>query len=123
MTHNDMPPRERFNQGDEIPISIRQGAILVNDATVERDHGDCILVYVDLTSKYARLSATGGGDHCGPSLVLYADAETLDILPGKTEEDLTMIEFPTLVGWRIFSANEPQRYTLALTLVAPQGKL
>lgn len=100
-----------------------QGAVRVNSATVERDYGDCLLVHVDLHSKYAELSAILTGDEEGPSVFLSAGAETLHLDDTQPRGQDTTIEFHNHEGWRVFASSGPWRYTLALVLVAPDAQL
>lgn len=112
----------RHQRGDEMPMRVTtQGAIRVNSATVERDFGSCVLLCVDLHSKRATLCCTGGGDDESPSVCLAADDSTLNVDETQPRDSVTCIEFPTLAGWRIFAADGPSRYTLALTLLAPDA--
>jgi len=114
--------RVRYKHGATLPMRITtQGAVMVGGASVWRDYGDCLLVYVDLHSKRAKLSCTiGGDDDSGPGVCLEADDNTLDLDESKPVDSETMIEFPELKGWSVFAADGPARYTLALTLLAPE---
>jgi hypothetical protein len=112
-------PRVKLQRGDEMPMRItEQGAVRVNSATVVRDYGDCLLVYVDLHSKRAVLESTGSGDHIGPCVYLSADEHTLHLDENHPMDALTCIEFYELTGWRVFCVSDPGRYTIALTLLA-----
>ena len=114
------PTRVKLQRGDEVPMRVNhQGAVRVNSATVVRDYGDCLLVYVDLHSKRAVLESSGSGNHIGPSIYLSADEYTLHLDENQPKEAFTCIEFHELTGWRVFCVSGPGRYTIALTLLAP----
>lgn len=98
---------------------VTQGAVRVGSATVARDYGDCLLVYVDMISKHAQVEYTNWGADEGPSVSLVADAATLNVYDQVMREKATCIEFQTLKGWQVFSATGPDRYTMTLTLIAP----
>lgn len=109
-------------RGDMVPMVVTtQGAVRVNCATVERDYGDCLLLNVDLHSKYAEMSATMSGDGQGPSVFLSADERTLHLDETQPRGQDTTIEFPEHKGWRVFASSGPGRYTLTLVLVAPDA--
>ena len=112
----------RRQRGDAVPMLVTtQGAVRVNGATVERDYGDCLLVNVDLHSKYAELFAILTGDDEGPSVFLSAGERTLHLDETQPRGQDTTIEFHEHKGWRVFASSGPGRYTLALVLVAPDA--
>lgn len=112
----------RRQRGDAVPMLVTtQGAVRVNGATVERDYGDCLLVNVDLHSKYAELFAVLTGDDEGPSVFLSAGERTLHLDETQPRGQDTTIEFYEHKGWRVFASSGPGRYTLALVLVAPDA--
>lgn len=112
----------RRQRGDAVPMLVTtQGAVRVSCATVERDYGDCLLLHVDLHSKYAEMTATMSGDEEGPSVFLSATADTLHLDETQPHGQDTTIEFHEHKGWRVFAACGPGRYTLALVLVAPDA--
>jgi hypothetical protein len=113
--------RVRRQRGEDMPMSISRGAVLVNNAFVERDFGDCVLVSVDLHSKYAELAGTSSGSSGGPCVYLHATEHSLHLDAAAQKDAATTIEFHDLVGWRVFSSYGPARYTLDLTLVAPDA--
>lgn len=113
-------PTVRHQRGDAVPMLVTtQGAVRVNRATVERDYGDCLLVHVDLHSKYAEMTDTTSGDNEGPSVFFCATADTLHLDETQPRGQDTTIEFHEHKGWRVFASSGPGRYTLALVLVAP----
>lgn len=96
-----------------------QGAVIVNDATIVRDYGDCLLVSVDLKSMFVRVGCTGGGGNAsGPSVGLYAYEDTMRLDESKDHDEQTIIEFPEYVGWNVFSYYSSGD-TLDITLLAP----
>jgi hypothetical protein len=108
------------NRGDIVEMRVLvQGAIRVNCACVERDYGDCLLLYVDLHSKYAKVDCVGSSDESGPVVYISADENTIHLDDSKPRNLATEIEFHELKGWRVFGTDGPGRYTLAVTLVAP----
>lgn len=110
-----------YQRCDNLPIRIiSQGAVRVSHAYVERDYGDALLIYVDLNSKYAEVAFTGYGEDCGPQLSLIANEHTLHLDESKPLDDPTTIEFCEQKGWRIFSVDGPNRYTMNVTLVSPE---
>lgn len=112
----------RRQRGEDVPMLVTaQGAVRVNAATVERDYGDCLLVCVDLHSKRAVLDCTLSGDDEGPSVYLSADEHTMHLDATAPCIAATVLEFYTYKGWRVFCAGGPSRYTLALTLLAPDA--
>jgi hypothetical protein len=98
-----------------------QGAVRVNAATVVRDYGDCVLAHVDLHSKRAVLDCVGSSDEEGPCIYLTADEHTLHLDDSKPLDAATVVEFHELIGWRVFCADGPGRYTVAVTLLAPDA--
>jgi hypothetical protein len=112
----------RHQRGDELPMLVTvQGAVRVNAATVVRDYGDCVLVHVDLHSKRAVLDCVGGSDDGGPCIYLVADEHTLHLNNSQPRDAATVVEFHELRGWRVFCADGPGRYTVAVTLLAPDA--
>ena len=111
----------RRQRGDAVPMLVTQGAVRVNGARVERDYGDCLLVYVDLHSKYAELFTILTSDEEGPSVFLSAGEETLHLDETQLRGQDTTIEFYEHKGWRVFASSGPVRYTLSLVLVAPDA--
>jgi hypothetical protein len=96
-----------------------QGAVIVNDATILRDYGDCLLVSVDLKSTYAKVEGVGyGGNLSVPSVHFTTTEYTIKLNESKDREVHTIIEFPECVGWRVFSY-WLSKNNLALTLVSP----
>lgn len=116
---NKAAKNQRKQRGDLVQMKVTPGAVRVNCAIVERDYGDCMLVNVDLHSKYAEMSAVWRSDDDCPIVVLSATASTrhLDDAHPRTQD--TEIEFCEHKGWRVFAYSGPGRYTLSLTLVAP----
>jgi hypothetical protein len=113
----------RRQRGDVVPMRVTtQGAVRVNVATVERDYGDCLLVHVDLHSKYAEMTSAMSGDDEGPSVFLSAAEDTLHLDETQPRGQDTTIEFHEHIGWRVFASSGPGRYTLALVLLAPDAE-
>lgn len=112
----------RRQRGDEILIEVvAQGAVRVNMAFVDRDYGDCVLVYVDLNSKRAVLDCFVESHERGPRVYLSADENTLHLDETQPRDAATCIEFREFPRWRVFCVSGPSRYTMALALVAPEA--
>lgn len=108
--------------GEPQEVAIRiteQGCVRVNAAHIHRTGNGIVAVYVDLHSKRAMLCYTGSGDDEPPSITLKADENTLHLDESKPRESMTTFDFPEYPGWRVFAADVPGRYTLAVCLVAP----
>lgn len=112
-----MTERKKLNRGVIFPINIAPGIIRVNNAVVERDYGDCILLCVDLRSKYAELQCISSFNSGFPCVFLSANRDTLYIDDNK--DQATVIEFTGLTGWTIWSVSGPYRYSVYVTLIAP----
>lgn len=109
-------------RGDPVELRIvDQGAVRVNAATIERDCGSVVLVYVDLRSKYAEFGCVMHSSEDGPRIVLEASEHTLHLDEAKPRDAHTMIEFAEYPGWRVFATDVPSRYTMGVTLVAPEN--
>lgn len=108
-----------MEERNEIVMAVfHQGSVIVNDATILRDYGDCLLVSVDLKSIYAKVGAIGSGNQSGPSIDLATTEYTVRLDDSKDRDDDTIIEFPKYVGWSVFS-HWLSKDNLALTLVSP----
>lgn len=106
----------------EMPMLVTtQGAVQVRDATVMRDYGDCLLVHVELHSKYAEMTSHTSSDEEGPSVFLSATEDTLYLDKKQPRGQDTTIEFHKHKGWRVFASSGPNNYTLALVLVSPDA--
>ena len=111
-----------LSDGRVVPMRvIVQGAVKVICATVERDYSDCLLLHVDLLSKYAVVDYVGSGRDGVPIVYLTTTERTFNVDETKPMDMQTVIAFPEQNGWRIFAATA-ERYTLALVLLAPGGK-
>jgi len=115
--------REQLRKrGDMVPmLVIVQGAVIVNCAAVARGYGDCLLLHVDLLSKYAAVDYVGSDSDGVPIVYLTTTERTFNVDETKPMDMQTVIAFPEQKGWRIFAATV-ERYTLALVLLAPGGK-
>lgn len=103
----------------EIVMTVfHQGAVIVNDAAIMRDYGDCILVTVDMKSMFVKVGCTSSGNASGPSVGLHAYEDTMRLDESKDHDEQTIIEFPEYVGWNVFSYYSSGD-TLDLTLLAP----
>ena len=96
---------------------LTQGSVRVNAAEVAHDFGACVLVSVDLLSKYADVDSTSTGKGCAPTVYLAASANTTDLDKSKDIDSLTEIAFHEHKGWDIFCVGNPTRYTMTLALV------
>lgn len=126
MNHGTFSMQDVNVRDEQHEITIRiieQGCVRVNAAHLHRAGNGVAAVYVDLHSKRAVLSYTGSGDEEPPSITLEADENTLHLDESKPQESTTTFDFPEYPGWRVFAADGPWRYTLAVCLVAPNHRL
>lgn len=127
MNHETLPaqgPVDVEVRGEPQEVAIRvtqQGAVRVNAAHLYRLAEGIAAVYVDLHSKRAELACTGSGDNEPPDVTLLANDETLHLDETQPRDSPTTFEFPEYVGWRVFAADGPRRYTMAICLVAPDA--
>jgi hypothetical protein len=70
----------------------------------------------------AVLDCTSSGDGEGPRLYLSADEHTLNVDENQPRDAATVVEFCELRGWHVFCAEGPGRYTLTVTLLAPDAE-
>lgn len=96
-----------------------QGVVRVNAAHIHRATEGIACIYLDLHSKRAELIGVGSGDDSAPCVYLGANENTLHVGDSLPRENWTEVRFPDFVGWRVFAADGPARYTLAVCLVAP----
>jgi hypothetical protein len=93
------------------------GSVLVDNAFVAHVSNDIVCVTVQLTTKYAKICSYGK-DEC-PIVYLYADTNPLNtnLLASLDEPTVTVLKFPDLTGWNIFSISNPGRDSFNMTLV------
>ena len=111
-------------RGEPQEVAIRvtlQGSVRVNAAHLHKAGDGIAAVYVDLHSKRAELACTGSGDDEPPSITLWANDDTLHLDESQPKDSPTTFDFPEYLGWRVFAADGPGRYTLAVCLVAPEA--
>lgn len=111
-------------RGEPQEVAIRvtlQGAVRMNAAHLHKAGDGIAAVYVDLHSKRSELACTGSGDDEPPSVTLWANDDTLHLDETQPKDAPTTFEFPDYIGWRVFAADGPGRYTLAICLVAPEA--
>lgn len=99
---------------------LRHGAVLVNEAYAHRSAPGIVCINVDLHSKYAEKLMVMHQAGRAPRLYLGAGPATLKVNDSVPRDTGTIIEFTDYVGWQVFSCSDPARYTVALTLVAPE---
>lgn len=99
---------------------VRQGAVRVNAAYAHRRALGIVCIYVDLHSKHTEKPMATYGADGPPSLYLGAGPHTLHLDESVPRDLETVVEFTDYVGWEVFSCSDPARYTVALTLVAPE---
>jgi len=97
----------------------QQGAVRVNVASIYREAPGIVCIYVDLHSKRVDTPMVGGGANEPPTLFFSADEYTLHLDESKPRDSLTIVEFPEYVGWHVFAAERPGRYTASVVLVGP----
>jgi len=108
-------------RGDMVPmLVVVQGAVLTNYATVARDYGDCLLLHVDLLSKYTVVDYVRSDSDGVPIVYLTTTERTFNLDETKPMDMQTVIAFPEQKGWRVFAATV-ERYALALVLLAPEA--
>lgn len=103
--------------GDTIPITIRKGKVKIDYAYVYKSAPNILLIVIEMASKYAKLAGQSyecDGDHYGiPGVYLTTDEDTLYI--DKRYKYDTEVQFPTLDGWSIWSA-DASKYSCYITL-------
>ena len=103
----------------QTPIHIvHQGAININAAMIDHQTENIVCITVDFSTKYAEYNSHSSGDDCPPEVWYGASDETI-----KLNEDVdltdepTGISFPDFVGWRVYCASSPGRYSAQVVLV------
>lgn len=93
----------------KLKIEVHAGSVIVNGAWIQQDGADVKAVGVDLSTKRAEISYTSDVPEIG-----------LDVgcgsLHGSGVHGVTILRFPTLVGWQIWSA-DVSRYTVHICFV------
>jgi hypothetical protein len=100
---------------------VAQGAVLVAGAEIVRNYGDCLLVAVDLGTKYAEYACDSFGAEEAPQVYLFASPYTIKLCENQPRDAMTCIEFHEHPGWRVYAKDGPQRHTLKLVLLAPEA--
>lgn len=102
-------------RGDEVVIQIlKHGRVRVNCATIDRDCGDMVVIFVDLHSKRAK--SGGSYDIAGvPGIDFYSDENTLHV-DELAHSNYTTILFPEYIGWNVYTLENPAKYTAKVVL-------
>lgn len=104
---------------NQTPIQIvHQGSINVNAAIIDHQTENIVCITVDFSTKYAEYNSHSSGDNCPPEVWYGASDETIKLNddPDLTDE-LTGISFPDFVGWQVYCASSPGRYSAQVVLV------
>lgn len=89
----------------------KQGGIILNEGcTIIAECTSVKAVCIDMKSKRGMIAGYGNGEY--PSLYLIGIEGSLKLKNGFENVE-TIIEFPDLKGWNIFSANV-SRYTVSI---------
>lgn len=84
-----------------------QGAPVINYASVLYQNEDCIVIELDLHSKYCDLVATGGH-----KIMLQAGAASLKLNPEVDRDQVTMVEFAMPEGKWTYTCGSASRYSV-----------
>lgn len=115
---NDALTNRKTNM-HQTPIHIvHQGAININAAIIDYKTENIVCITVDFSTKYAEYNSQTSGDNCPPEVWYGASDETIKLNddPDLTDE-LTGISFPDFVGWKVYCASSPGRYSAQVVLV------
>lgn len=87
----------------------RKGRFEINNAFIEMQYDNVVLISVDCKTKY-------------PKIFAYSSADSISIVESEKSEDvidnMTTISFPEFPGWKIHSYMA-ERYSIYLTLKKP----
>lgn len=89
----------------------RKGRFEINNAFIEMQYDNVVLINVDCKTKY-------------PKIFAYSSADSISIITSETipvesvSSFMTTIQFPEFPGWEIHSYTE-ERYSIYLTLKKP----
>lgn len=116
---NDALTNRKKIMAQQTPIQItHQGAIKINAAMIEYQAPNIACISVDFSTKYAEFDSHGCGDDVPPEVWYSASEHTIKL---NEDTDLTDkptgICFPEFVGWRVYCASSPGRYTASVVLV------
>ena len=104
------------------PIKIvYQGAVRINSAVIEHKSPDIVCIAVDFSTKYAEYNSHGGGDGSAPEVWYGTSEYTIKLNEKVDRETPTGISFPDFVGWNVYCASSPGRYTASVVLVKPKS--
>jgi len=101
------------------PIKIvYQGAVRINSAVIEHQSSDIVCIAVDFLTKYAEYNSHGGGDNSAPEVWYGASEYTIKLNEdADLTDEPTGISFPDFIGWEVYCASSPGRYTASVVLV------
>lgn len=98
-------------------IKVQKGAAIVNGVSYSCFCASCkvAVVSLDMKTKRGEVSGSMGGGSFPPAIILDINEGSLYYDREKRDE-LTVVEFPELVGYRVFAA-EYCRYTVNICFV------
>ena len=115
---NDALTTRKEIMAQQTPIQItHQGAIKINAAMIEYQAPNIACISVDFSTKYAEFDSHGCGDDVPPEVWYGASDETIKLNEDDLSDEPTGISFPDFVGWKVFCASSPGRYTASVVLV------
>lgn len=92
----------------EVRHTIKQaGAVVCNGAVTRYESPSCIVLEMDLRSKYCELDAS-----CGHGVFLVATERSLHLDDSRPRDDMTWVEFELPAGKWSFVSGSVSRYTL-----------
>lgn len=116
---NDALTNRTKIMAQQTPIRfVHQGAININAAIIDHQTENIVCITVDFSTKYAEFDSHSSGDDCPPEVWYGASDETIKL---NEDDDLsdepTGISFPDFVGWQVYCASSPGRYSAQVVLV------
>lgn len=104
--------------GKSVKIKIqRQGAPIVNHASIRKSYKKLVAIEVDLQSKYCIVDGYTGDEKTGlMSVSIGTDDRSIKLHPRKKAYVTTEISFPEYKDWHIF-CSDLSRYTLRICLI------
>ena len=99
----------------EIKI-LRQGAVRVNNATIQKEGNGVVAIGIDMKSKWVEIDCTSNNDNGNPTILIGANEDTIGLSYSVANDQPTEISLPAYKGWKIWSINT-SRYTIYLCLI------
>lgn len=103
----------------QTPIQfVHQGAININAAIIDHQTENIVCITVDFSTKYAEYNSHSSGDNCPPEVWYSASEHTIKLNEhADLTDEPTGISFPDFIGWRVYCASSPGRYSARVVLV------